>query len=40
MSVTVSTPDEINKSPLNTSPTKQLFSFTKAKRFNIATNKM
>lgn len=33
MSLTVSTPDEINRSPLNTSPSKQLFSFAKSKRF-------
>jgi len=39
MSVIVSTADEINKSPLNTSPSKQLYSFPKTKRFIIPNSK-
>lgn len=39
MSITVSSPEEINKSPLNTSPSKQLFSFPKGKRFIIPNSK-
>eukprot|EP01016_Furgasonia_blochmanni_P051855 TRINITY_DN8212_c0_g4_i1.p1 TRINITY_DN8212_c0_g4~~TRINITY_DN8212_c0_g4_i1.p1 ORF type:complete len:273 (+),score=-0.24 TRINITY_DN8212_c0_g4_i1:85-903(+) len=34
MSVVISTPDQIAKSPLNTSTSKQLYSFPKARRFN------
>ena len=34
MSVTISNCDEISKSPTNTSPAKQLYSFPKTARFN------
>ena len=34
MSVTISNCDEISKSPANTSPSKQLYTFPKTARFN------
>ena len=33
MSVIIATGEQINKSPLNTSLTKQMYSFSKADRF-------
>jgi hypothetical protein len=40
MSITVSTADEINRCPNNTSPTKQLYTFPKSSRFIIPSKKL
>ena len=37
MSVTTSTPAQINASPLNLSPAKHMFSFSRADRFKSTT---